>query len=164
MPPYNPIFGHLLFCQKIMSKLPADANPQYLVDQIRRAMPELGKNYYLDTWPFLHPLLIVGSPDTLYQIMQEHPLPKHETLRIFLRPLTDGLDIVSMNGPLWKKWRGIYNPGFSLNNVMQLVPDIVRETLIFCEILQEHAQKQDIFPMKPLTDNLTIDVIGKIVL
>ena len=51
-------------------------------------------NYYIDTWPFLNPPLIIASPSTLYQIMQEHPLPKHHTLRSFLRPLTDGLDIV----------------------------------------------------------------------
>lgn len=57
-------------------------------------MPDLGPNYYIDTWPFLNPPLIIASPSTLYQIMQEHPLPKHHTLRSFLRPLTDGLDIV----------------------------------------------------------------------
>ncbi len=69
-----------------------------------------------------------------------------------------------MNGPPWRKWRSIYNPGFSINNLAELVPDIVQETLVFCQILQDHAQKKEIFPMKPLTDNLTIDVIGKVVL
>lgn len=147
-----------------MSKLPNDAHPHYLPDQIRQTMPEIGPNYYIDTWPFLPPMLVVSSPSTLYQIMQEHPLPKHQSLRNFLRPLTGGLDIVSMDGPIWKKWRSIYNPGFSTNHLMTLVPDIVRETLVFCDILQEHAERKDIISMKPYTDNLAIDVIGKIVL
>lgn len=69
-----------------MSKLPADANQQYLVDPIRRAMPEIWENYYLDTWLFLNPLLTVGSPDTLYQMMQEHPFPKHENLADIFTP------------------------------------------------------------------------------
>lgn len=69
-----------------MSKLPADANQQYLVDQIRRAMPEIWENYYLDTWLFLNTLLIVGSPDTLYQMMQENPLPNHENLADIFTP------------------------------------------------------------------------------
>lgn len=164
MPPYNPIFGHLLIVNKIMSKLPKDAHPQYLQDQIRRTMPEIGPNYYVDTWPFFPPMLVVSSPSTLYQIMQEHPLPQHQGLRNFLRPLTGGLDLLSMNGPTWKKWRSIYNPGFSTNHLIALVPDIVRETLVFCDILQEHAERKIIFRMKPCTDNLAIDVIGKVVL
>ncbi|MCJ1261444.1 hypothetical protein MMC22_001308 [Lobaria immixta] len=96
--------------------------------------------------------------------MQEHPLPQHQGLRNFLRPLTGGLDLLSMNGPTWKKWRSIYNPGFSTNHLIALVPDIVRETLAFCDILQEHAERKVIFRMKPCTDNLAIDVIGKVVL
>lgn len=164
MPPYNPILGHLLVCHKIMSKLPNDAHAQYLPDQIRRTMPEIGPNYYIDTWPFVPPMLVVSSPSTLYQIMQEHPMPKHQALRNFLGPLTGGLDIVSMNGSIWKTWRSIYNPGFSTNNLMTFVPDIIKETLVFCDILQEHMERKDIFPMKPYTDNLAIDVIGKVVL
>lgn len=164
MPPYNPIFGHLLFCNKIMSGLPKDAHLQYLPDQIRRAMPELGPNYYIDTWPFGPVMLVVSSPSTMSQITQEHSLPKHPGLRSFLLPLTDGLDIVTMEGQQWKHWRSIYNPGFSANNIMALVPDIVHQAAIFCQILQEHADRGDVFAMKDHTDNLAVDVMGKVVL
>ena len=47
---------------------------------------------------------------------------------------------------------------------MTLVPDIVKETTVFCEVLQHHAQEQDIFQMKTLTDDLAMDIIGKVVL
>lgn len=69
-----------------------------------------------------------------------------------------------MDGQEWKYWRSIFNPGFSASHLMPLVPNIVKETMVFCEILHDHVIKQDIFPMKTLTDDLAMDVIGKVVL
>ena len=105
-----------------------------------------------------------STPFTLHQVTQEHSWPKYHMVKNFLNPLTDGLDIVTMEGQMWKTWRGIYNPGFSLSHLMSQIPLIVDETRIFCEILQEHAQKSDIFKLKHLTDNITMDIIGGIVL
>lgn len=164
MPPYNLSFGHLLFRNKIMSGVPRDTHLQYLPDQIRRAIPELGPNYCIDTWPFGPVILVISSPLTMPQITKEHFLPKHPGLRSFLHPLTDGLDIVTMEGQQWKHWRNIYNPDFSANHLIALVPDIVHETAAFYQILQEHADTGDIFPMKDHTDNLAVDVMGKVVL
>ena len=164
MPPLHPILGHLLVCYHITSRLPKDAHPHYLPDQIRRAMPELGPLFYIDAWPFLTPTLVVLSPSTLHQITQAHSLPKFPAIRDFLKPLTDGRDIVSMDGQEWKTWRNVFNPGFSASHLMTLVPEIVKETTVFCTLLREHAQKRDIFTMKSLTDNLAADVIGRVVL
>ena len=47
---------------------------------------------------------------------------------------------------------------------MTLVPSIVKETTVFYEVLQHHAQEQDVFRIKALTDDLAMDVIGKVVL
>lgn len=164
MPPYNPIFGHLLFCAKIASGLPKDAHPNYLPDMIRRAMPDLGPIYYLDTWPFGPQILVVASPNSLYQITQEHSLPKYHALKSFLRPITDELDIVTMEGQTWRTWRAIFNPGFSASHLMTLSSGIVEETATFCDILQTHFQNHTVFRMKYLTDNLAMDVIGRVVL
>ncbi|KAI9879875.1 MAG: hypothetical protein M1830_006727 [Pleopsidium flavum] len=127
-------------------------------------MPDLGPVYYLDTWPFGPQILIVASPGSLYQITQEHSLPKYHALKAFLRPITDGLDIVTMEGQTWKTWRGIFNPGFSASHLMTLTSGIVEETVRFCDVLQTHLQNQTILHMKDLTDNLAMDVIGRVVL
>ena len=164
MPPYNLLFGHLLFCNNILSKLPKDAHPNYLSDMIRRAVPGLGPVYYLDTWPFGPHMLVVSSPNALYQIAQEHPLSKYHMLKSFLQPITEGLDIVTMEGPLWKKWRGVFNPGFSANHLMTLTTAIVEETGAFCSRLQELCETQEVFTMKSLADFLALDVIGRVVL
>ena len=164
MPPYNPVFGHLLAVGKVMSKLPTDSHNQYLPGLLRREYPELGPNFYMDTWPFGAPVLFVCEPSMLHQITQEHSLPKHRDLREFLRPLTNGLDIVTLNGQTWKTWRNIFNPGFSLSHLMTLTPVIVEEALVFCDNLQKLWESESMFQMKALTDKLTIDVIGTVAL
>ena len=164
MPPWNPITGHLYFCYKIASALPKDAHPNYLPDMIRRLLPDLGPIYYLDTWPFGPQMLIVASTHGLYQITQEHSLPKYHALKSFLQPITEGLDIVIMEGDLWKTWRAIFNPGFSANHLMELIPRLVEETETFREILQKRSEDRTMFRMKELTDNLTMDIIGRVVL
>ena len=85
-------------------------------------------------------------------------------MRTFLNPLTGGFDMVTMTGQTWKKWRGVFNPGFSAAHLMTLVPSIVKKTERFCCILREHAKTQDVVLMKTLTDNLKMDIIGEVVL
>lgn len=164
MPPHHPIFGHLFILTSIMSKLPKDAHPHYLADQLRRTYPDMGPIFYLDAWPFITLTLVVASPATLAQITTEHVLPKFPAIKDFLYPLANGNDLVSMDGQEWKYWRDMFNPGFSASHLMTLVPDIVKETVVFLDILSGHATKQDVFRMKNLTDNLAMDVIGKVVL
>ena len=109
-------------------------------------------------------MLVVASTGGLYQITQEHSLPKYHALKHFLEPITEGLDIVTMEGDLWKTWRGIFNPGFSANHLMNLTGSLVEETDRFCGILQNRLEDQKTFQMKDLTDNLTMDIIGRVVL
>ena len=131
---------------------------------IRRELPELGPVYYLDTWPFGPHMLVVASPSSLYQVTQEHSLPKYHAMRTFLQPITGGLDIVTMEGHAWKTWRGIFNPGFSASHLMTLTSCIVEETTKFCDLLQRYLQSNETFQMKDLTDYLALDVIGRVVL
>ncbi|KAL9605832.1 MAG: hypothetical protein Q9179_000980 [Wetmoreana sp. 5 TL-2023] len=85
-------------------------------------------------------------------------------MKQFLKPISEGLDIVTMEGVLWKTWRGIFNPGFSAGHLMTLTSSIIEETHRFCKILQEHSLDGAVFKMKAFTDNLTMDVIGKVFL
>ena len=164
MPPHSLLLGHLPVIRRVLAQLPPDAHPLYIPDQLRRTFPDLGPIYYLDLWPLAPSMLVTASPHTLYQIAQERPLPKYPQLKRFLGPLTDALDLVTMEGATWKFWRGVFNPGFSAQHLMGLVPGIVREAQTFAELLGEHAEKGDMIRMKRLTDNLALDVIGTVVL
>lgn len=164
MPPHHPLFGHLLVANQIMSKLPPDAHPQYLPGQIRRAYPNVGPVFYLDMWPFSLPLLVVASPSAAYQLTQVHDQPKAQGQRNYMRPFTGNNDLVTLEGPEWKYWRNVFNPGFSSGHVMKLVPGIVEDVSNFCDVLQKHTSEQDMFSLEEVTVDLTIHSIGKIAL
>lgn len=164
MPPHNPLFGHLLLVASIAVRLPSHAHGHYLADLIRRRYPELGTAFYLDLWPFTPTVLVVISPTLAAQFTQERLLPKHPGLRRFFGPLTGKQDLLSMEGPAWKTWRGIFNPGFSTAHLMTLVPAMMKDVSIFCDQLQEHARQGDVFSLEEMTLNVTIDVIGRVAL
>lgn len=115
-------------------------------------------------WPANRPLLVVSSPSVAYQFSQERPLRKSPELRRWLRPLADNKDLVSLEGPTWKKWRNVYNPGFSASHLISLVPLIAEQVSVFCNILRERTKVDAIFPLEEATMNLTMDTIGRIVL
>ena len=147
-----------------MSKLPRNAHPQYLPDQVRRKYPDVGPVFYLDMWPFSLPLLVVASPLAAYQLTQEHSQPKSEGLRNYLRPFTDNNDLLSMEGRMWKDWRNVYNPGFSPSHLITLVPETLHEISTFSEILRQLVRKGDMFSLEDVTVKLTMDIIGRVVL
>ena len=165
MPPHHPIFGHLLVANTALSNLPRDAHAHYLPSQIRLKYPSLGPVYYLDMWPFAPPFLVATSPTVISQFTQsESHLPNHPGIRKYLYPITGGGDLASMEGEEWKRWRKIYNPGFSAGHIQTLVPTIVEEVGIFVDILKEHARKGDMFSLDEAAINATMDVIGRVAL
>ena len=164
MPPYNPILGHLLVAKDILSSIPTDAHPMYLTDQLRRKYPDMGPVFYFDMWPFSIPMLFAQSPSSAYQLIQERIHPKAEPVRKFMYPLTKNNDLVTMEGQLWKKWRSVLSPGFSASHLMTLVPRILKAISTFSEILDEHAQTNDMFFLEQILINMTMDVIGVVTL
>lgn len=91
-------------------------------------------------------------------------MPKHEHLHHELQPFTQCLDLVSSEGQLWKTWRGIFNPGFSAKNLIQLVPDMVEEIEVFRDLLKAAAISDNKITLAQNAEKLTIDIIGRTVL
>ena len=109
-------------------------------------------------------MLVLMNPDMMYQLTQANQLPKDKGLRSFLRPLTGKEDLVTLEGAAWKRWRGIFNPGFSANHISTMIPEMIEEVQIFRNILQRHARNDDTFYLEDTTLNLTIDIIGRVVM
>lgn len=164
MPPHHPIFGHLLLAANVFSKIPRNAHPLYLPGLIRQAHPDVGQVFYIDLWPLSRPFLVVSSPSVARQFIQEYPLRKSPELRRWLKPLADNQDLVTLEGQSWKQWRHVFNPGFSASHLIRLVPQMIEQISVFCDILQERAQDGVIFPLEEATVNLTMDAIGLVVL
>lgn len=164
MPPHHAILGHIPLCASIFKSLPSDVHISLLADQVRRRYPHLDSAFYLDLWPFGPTMLIVICPSITYQFTQDHNLPKCRNIRRFLRPITGNQNLLTMDGAPWKHWRTIFNPGFSAKHILNLLPEILEEVLIFKEIIQSHAQKNNIILLGEPALNMMIDVAGRIVL
>ncbi|KAL8727061.1 MAG: hypothetical protein Q9166_006304 [cf. Caloplaca sp. 2 TL-2023] len=164
MPPHHWLFGHISLSANILKALPPYAHGVYIGDQIRQRYPYLEDAFYLDTWPFGSLFLVVSSPDMMFQLTQAAQLPKDKGLRNFLRPLTGKADLVTLEGATWKRWRKIFNPGFSASHILSLVPRMIEEVAVFKDILGGHASRGRMFYLEEATLNLTIDIIGRIVM
>lgn len=129
-----------------------------------RTQYKLPPIFYLDTWPFGHPICAIVDPEVAYQVTVHNSLPKHEVIPEMIWPLTGEKNLVSMDGAEHKRWRTIFNPGFSSAHLMTLVDGIVDDSMLFMEILGRHAEEQDIFSLEEAATRATVDIIGRVVL
>lgn len=166
MPPHHPIFGHLGLMLSIMLKLPRDVMPTVaLADQVRLRHPHLDRAFYLDMWPFTGPVLVILSPSLLRQATQgDNALPKVTFLKTYMKPLSGGHDLVSMEGEEWRRWRDVFRPAFT--RATDLVPGIVDNIQIFRDQLAKRAEidgEGGVFQLHHLALNLAMDMSGKVI-
>lgn len=72
--------------------------------------------------------------------------------------------MIFTEGAEWRRARTLFNPGFALSHLLTLVPSIVDDTQIFHGILTQLSESQKITPIDDLLANLTIDIMGHIIL
>lgn len=164
MPPHHWLFGHVALSASILGILPPFAHGVYIGDQIRQRYPHLDGAFYLDTRPFGPIFLVLLSPNMMYQLTQANQIPKDKGLRNFLQPLKGKEDLVTLEDAAWKRWRGIFNPGFSANHISTLMPGMFEEVKIFKSLLKKHARNGDTFYLEEASLSLTIDIIGRVVM
>ena len=164
MPPHHPVFGHLPLIASIVGSLPQNAAASYLADQIRRRYPDLDEAFYLDLWPMGPRILMIISPDMIHQYQQDRSLPLFSGSREYIDPLVGEHNLLSMEGSMWKQWRSIFNSSFSAGQIMNYIPGIVEEVVVFRDLLRMRAGGGEILQLEKLVMNLSFDVIGKIVL
>lgn len=91
--------------------------------------------------------LIITDPEIARQI-SESGIPKHPSLAETMEPLAGRLNMLTTDGAFWKKWRSIFNPGFSVQQVISQVPSIVECGEAFVKILDDHASAQHVFRLE----------------
>ncbi|KAH7302957.1 sterigmatocystin biosynthesis P450 monooxygenase StcS [Stachybotrys elegans] len=172
--PYSMLFGHLLLMKQLREGLPPDAHSTYsnvrLVQDWKRYFPtavECPPVIYLDLWPLMSvPFIYVISPELCSQLTQEDPQPRHPMFVWAQWPLTNGLDLLSMNKADHKRWRSILNPGFSLKSLTTQIPVLVEEVSIFADNIKAQAGKHGtwgpVFTLYDRTASLTFDIITRI--
>lgn len=98
MPPWNPITGHLLCLIPLILRFPKDVIQNYLINELSKDFSETDFLFYLDTWPFGAPMIVITSPDLSIQACQQHDLIKPADLKPFFTPFAGGDNLFTMNG------------------------------------------------------------------
>jgi cytochrome P450 len=149
-----------------MMKYPRDTNGQYLPLLLWQEYPEIckGNAVYVDVWPVSEPMFACFNPDMMSQFCQDPSMPKHHHLHNEFLPFTQCNDLVNQDGAEWKKWRAIFNPGFSAKNIMSMIPTMVEEVRVFVGWLEGAAGSGKTVVLEPQAMKLTIDIIGRAVL
>lgn len=98
------------------------------------------------------------------QVTQKYNLPKPVLLHDYFLSITGGPNLFTMPEEQWKPWREIFHSGFSASYILEQVPHIVQEVLVYCEILRQHARKGDIFSLDETSLRLAMNIIGTVTL
>lgn len=163
-PPTSWLWGDLKTMAEVAMSLPRRVHPHVFPTFIRKKFNYTRSFMYLDVWPVNSPMIAIMDPAICQYFTVEHTTDKADSLPEFLYALAGKDDMVSANGAVWKKWRTMFNPGFSTQHLLTLVPGIVDDALIYVEKLGQHAHLGEIFRLEEDTTRLTVDVIGKVVL
>jgi cytochrome P450 len=160
----NALLGHLPIADECFQRFPRGVHPHLFANYIKEkwALPDL---FYVD-WRPAGPLwCFIADPELASQyVTTDQSLPKSTLETDYLDRFLGKNNMVSAAGHKWKSLRVMFNPGFSANNLMTLVPYIIDASLVFCEVMQEKASEGEIFELEEYATRLTIDIIGKVTL
>lgn len=163
-PPHHAIWGHFLVMREIAGCLPPDATPQLFAHLMRKRYG-LGDFFYLDLWPLAPPQLVIAEPELASQISQKMNLPKESAvMQKWTGHILGKKSMVSANGHDWMIARKSFTSGFQPRKLLQHVPSIVDDALDFCEVLKDHARKQDVFKMEDLCARMIFNISAKVIL
>ncbi|KAH4289741.1 hypothetical protein HBI24_235670 [Parastagonospora nodorum] len=107
--------------------------------------------------------MVVANPYVASQVeaaFLDKPANICDTLEI----INGGPSLLTMHGSTWKKWRALFNPGFAAGYITGLSPAIAEEVAVFCKLLQDRAEKGEVFPLEEHTLRLTFDIIARVTL
>lgn len=90
--------------------------------------------------------------------------PKAKLMKMEMGPVTGGNDLLTLEGPKWKRARAVFNPGFSAKNLMSLIPDFITEIELFKDKLSKAADSGETIKLEKWTVQLAVDIIGSAVL
>ncbi|KAF6831294.1 hypothetical protein CPLU01_06851 [Colletotrichum plurivorum] len=167
MLPHSFLWGHLPIVGALTASQPPELVSHTVPLLIMEKYPEFcTKGFiYLDVWPFGTPMIAVFHPGLAEQVTQERSsAPKADFMKEAFKPITGCNDLVNMEGRTWKTWRAAFNPGFSLRNILSLVPAMAEEAQIFKKALEDQARSGKTIPLEEQITGLTVDIIGQAVL
>lgn len=156
-------WGHM----KVMREFVNQGDPKRDVDMVFSSVfRALGKPPLMifDFRPIMYPMVVVTSHEVAEQVSRPSrafpwSLPKSPTLGA-MRPLIGKYSILTLAGEEWKNLRRRFNPGFSPQHLMGLLPCILDKTQFFLKHLDDYCANGKEFRLDIILVNLTFDIIG----
>jgi cytochrome P450 len=169
MPPWNPIFGHLLVLDSAFRKhnLPPDIQmPDVFAGLSKEFGNESDSLFYMDLWPFSLPMLLVSSPNCALQICQkaDFAVDRPDILLRSMYPIIGGRSVFGTNGFEWKEARSVLQSGLNSNNILNQLGHVVDEAEVLIEILKQKAHAGEVFQLDHLTVKFMMDISGNLTL
>ncbi|KAI1418491.1 cytochrome P450 [Hypoxylon sp. FL1857] len=161
MPTYHAIFGHFPAMKQYRQILPRNTTVHVVISQLAKQFQN--GIFYLNLWPFSRTIVVVTNPFLASQVEAAF-LDKPVSTCTIMDTINGGPSLMSMRGNKWKKWRGIFNPGFAAGYIIGLAPAIADEVVVFCKLLQDLSRKGEMFELEEYTLRLTFDVITRVTL
>ena len=163
-PMQSRFWGHLDIAGECTKLFPPKAHPHSYIRWMQKKYNQ-GEIFYIDWWPFGPRWMFISDPELTSQyITTKQNLPKSPLETDFLDMFLGTNNMLSLEGDHWKSLRSIFNPGFSANHLMTMVPYIVDASTVFYDVLRGKAQTNDLFQLEEAATHVTIDIIGKVVL
>ncbi|KAL1613354.1 hypothetical protein SLS54_010709 [Diplodia seriata] len=162
-PGHDPLFGHAKVIKELADELPPGIHPA-VYGYLLRKKYNLPRAFYVDLWPFSDSWLLVNANELSEQITTKPNIAKFNRMKVMLQPFGGQRNLVVMEGEEWKRWRGIFNSAFSAANLSKHVPAIVHETEKFLDFLSSNASSGEVFEMEPAVVDLTVEIIGHVIL
>lgn len=159
---WNWLTGNLLSLQKYVNRVPSNAHVLLAVHELAKEYADT-EVFLMDTWPMFPVMYMIFDPDTAVQVSTKYNLPKPASFHKSMQPVTGGPSLVSINDSEWKKWRSIFNPGFSAGNMVDQVSAVVDSVQVFCDILRDKAGT-GLVKLDDFTTRLTMEVILRVTL
>lgn len=108
--------------------------------------------------------MLISSPIIARQLLHQISAKPDHVVDFMQSQITGGHDLFTMEGPMWKYWRGAFAHGFSSSHIMTVIPELIEEALVFRDILRAKAKEGVRFSLEEMTSNLAADLVGRFML
>lgn len=144
---------------EILALLPKDCHVQVAATTMSH-MYKLPGIFYLDLWPVAPSICVVTDPDVALHMTVQRNHEKHPEEQKAVDPMIGKGNIVTSEGPRWKKMHKMLAPAFAITHVTNMRPMVSGAVMEFRAILNKLAESGEDFEFEKYMERLTLDVIG----
>ncbi|XP_064457756.1 cytochrome P450 4V2-like [Ornithodoros turicata] len=149
------------FAKELWSRWKGTYNRDIFVEifDIMRATAEMYKDRNFKVYVGLLPVVVLQTPDAVETLVVDHP--KKPYLYNFFSDVFGPMNLVSVNGELWRYKRKMLTPAFHFKILERFVKAFNEQGNVLCSIVEQMADSDQLVPIQKLATRCAIDVIAE---